>query len=94
MIGGGFRIVQDVPPYILAANEPLEFEGLNVIGLRRRGFANEDILTLKKVYGYIYSKSLNVSQAKEKVLNEFGDNKYVKNVLEFLSRSKRGLVGK
>ena len=94
MIGGGFRIVQDVPPYILAANEPLEFEGVNVIGLRRRGFANEDILTLKKVYGYIYSKSLNVSQAKEKVLNEFGDNKYVKNVLEFLSRSKRGLVGK
>ncbi len=94
MTGGGFRIVQDVPPYILAANEPLRFEGLNVVGLRRRGFANEDIYTLKKAYGYLYDKSLNVSQAKEKIQSELGDNPYVKNILEFLPKSKRGLVGK
>jgi len=94
MIGGGFRAVQDVPPYILAANEPLEYMGLNLVGLRRRGFKLPDIEALKKAYGYIYSHSLNVSQAKEKILNEIGDNELVKNVLEFLSKSKRGLVGK
>jgi UDP-N-acetylglucosamine acyltransferase len=94
MIGGGFRIVQDVPPFILAGNEHLKYSGLNVIGLRRRGFSNEDIATLKKIYGYIYSNSLNVSQAKEKIINEFAGNKYAQVVLEFLSKSKRGLVGK
>jgi len=94
MIGGGFRAVQDVPPYILAANEPLEYKGLNLVGLRRRGFSLPDIEALKKTYGYIYSKSLNVSQAKEKIVEELGDNLLVKNVLDFLSRSKRGLIGK
>ena len=67
MIGGGFRVTQDVPPFILSAGEPLKYSGLNLIGLRRRGFSNDDIMLLKKAYGYIYDHSLNVSQAKEKI---------------------------
>ncbi len=95
MIGGGFRITQDVPPYILGASEPLKYSGINSVGLRRRGFSNEDISLLKKAYGFIYSKSLNVSQAKEKILNEIGtENIYIRNVLNFLNESKRGLIGK
>ncbi len=94
MIGGGFRIVQDVPPFILAANEPLKYRGLNLLGLRRRGFSNEDITALKKAYQYIYSTSLNVSQAKEIIINELADNNSVKDVLAFLERSDRGLIGK
>lgn len=94
MIGGGFRITQDLPPYILAAGYPLKFSGLNVIGLRRRGFSNEDIFALKKAYGYIYDNSLNVSQAKAKIENELIENKFVKNVIEFINNSKRGLIGK
>ncbi len=93
-VGGGFRVTQDVPPFLLVAGEPLQFSGLNVIGLRRRGFSNDDIYTLKKVYNYIYNHSLNVSQAKVKIHEEFGDNIYVQKVLEFLDKSKRGLVGK
>jgi len=49
---------------------------------------------LKKAYGYIYNNSLNVSQAKEKIVTELGDNALVKNVLDFLGKSKRGLIGK
>jgi UDP-N-acetylglucosamine acyltransferase len=94
MTGGGFRITQDVPPYILAAAEPLQFSGLNVIGLRRRGFSNDDIATLKKAYSFIYDKSLNISQAKNKIKDEIGENSYVQVVIDFLERSKRGLVGK
>lgn len=93
-IGGGFRVTQDVPPFILAANEPLKFKGLNVIGLRRKGFSNEDIAALKKAYNYIYDKSLNVSQAKKIVEEELGENQFVREILEFLEKSKRGLVGK
>lgn len=95
MTGGGFRITQDVPPYILTGHHPLQYSGVNLIGLRRRGFKNEDIELLKKVYSFIYDKSLNVSQAKEKIKNEIGqENIYLKNVLEFLNSSKRGIVGK
>ena len=93
MIGGGYRIPQDVPPFTLMAGEPLRYSGLNVIGLRRRGFSNEDIQTLKNVYSLIYNKSLNVSQAVAKVKSEF-NNKYVDAVVEFIGKSKRGIVGR
>lgn len=42
-IGGGLRVSQDVPPYILAAGEPIRFAGLNAVGLRRRGFTREQL---------------------------------------------------
>ncbi len=93
MVGGGYRVSQDVPPFILAAGEPLKYSGLNVIGLRRRGFSNEDIQTLKNAYNNIYDKSMNVSQAMTKVKSNF-QNKYVDNVIEFVGKAKRGLIGK
>ncbi len=93
-VGGGFRVTQDVPPFILTASEPLKFTGLNLVGLRRRGFANDDIMTVKKAYGFIYDKALNITQAKAKIREEIGDHFLVNQVLEFLEKSKRGLVGK
>ena len=92
MIGGGFRIVQDVPPYVLAGNEPLRYAGLNLIGLRRRGFSNNDIMILKKAYQLLYESGLNVSQAKKRIGEELGENQYVKNVLKFLDASNRGII--
>jgi len=94
MIGATSYITQDVPPYIIVAGTPAKYFGLNVIGLRRRGFSNEDIGTLKEAYNYLYDKSLNISQAKAKIDAELSDNKHVKNVLDFLERSKRGISGK
>jgi UDP-N-acetylglucosamine acyltransferase len=94
MTGGGYRVVQDIPPYILAAHEPIRYTGLNVIGLRRRGFSNEDIAVLKNAYSIIYGGSYNLSQAKVKVEQEMGDHPLVKNILDFLSKSKRGISGK
>jgi UDP-N-acetylglucosamine acyltransferase len=94
MIGGGLRITQDVPPYILTSGEPAVFAGLNSVGLRRRGFKAEDIQVLKEVYRLIYNKSFNVSQAVKMIDEKFGDNIYAQKVLNFISRSKRGLIGK
>lgn len=94
MIGGAFRAVQDVPPYILCGEMPLRYSGLNLVGLRRRGFAADDINALKKAYGYIYDHSLNVSQALMKVELELAENKLVQNVIEFIRTSKRGIIGK
>jgi UDP-N-acetylglucosamine acyltransferase len=94
MIAGAAKITQDVPPYILAAHNPAEFNGLNVIGLRRRGFKAEDIQILKETYKYLYDNSLNVSQAVEVIKSKFGNNIYVQKILNFLSGTTRGIVGK
>jgi len=94
MIGGATKVRQDVPPFIIVAHEPAKFAGLNVIGLRRRDFGNEDIEILKETYNYIYDNSLNVTQARKIIESKLDHNVHVQNVLNFLSRSKRGLVGK
>jgi UDP-N-acetylglucosamine acyltransferase len=94
MIGGATKVRQDVPPFIVVANEPAKFAGLNVIGLRRREFGNDDIEILKETYNYLYDKTLNVTQARKIIESKFDHNVHVKNVLNFLSRSKRGLIGK
>lgn len=94
MIGGGYRAVTDVPPFVLAAGEPLYYNGLNTVGLRRRGFSNQDIMKLKEVYSYIFSKELNLSQAKEKIKEKFQDDVLANTVLDFLNESTRGLIKK
>ncbi len=94
MIGAGFKITKDVPPYILAGREPLKFAGLNVVGLRRRGFSNEDIFALKTTFTYLYNAGLNVTAAINKIKNEFPEQPHVLKVLEFITSSKRGIIGK
>ncbi|SVD91364.1 uncharacterized protein METZ01_LOCUS444218, partial [marine metagenome] len=69
-IGGGYRIVQDIPPYILAMHEPLKYSGLNVIGLRRKNFPKEIRSNLKRAYQLIYQSSLNRSQATTQIKEE------------------------
>jgi UDP-N-acetylglucosamine acyltransferase len=92
MIGGGFRAVTDVPPYVMAAGEPLSYNGLNTIGLRRRGFSNEEIKTIKEIYTILFSKEINFGQAKDIVKEKFGDDKYASKILEFLNKSNRGII--
>ena len=69
--GGGFRIVQDVPPYILATGEPLQYAGINSVGLRRKNFNSDIIKMIKKVYTLIYQSKLNLSQAIKQIEEKF-----------------------
>ncbi|WKZ68558.1 MAG: acyl-ACP--UDP-N-acetylglucosamine O-acyltransferase [Melioribacteraceae bacterium] len=94
MIGAATKITQDVPPFVLTGREPMRYMGLNVIGLRRRGFSGEDISTLKKVYSIIYDSGLTLTKAKEKIAEEYGDVPSVKELLDFLQRSNRGIIRK
>jgi len=91
-IGGGFRVVRDVPPYILAASEPLRFYGLNTIGLRRRGFSYNVINTLKRMYSYISDNNLNLSQGLEKIDSQIEKIPEVEHVVDFIKRCERGLI--
>ncbi|NWF50484.1 MAG: acyl-ACP--UDP-N-acetylglucosamine O-acyltransferase [Ignavibacteriaceae bacterium] len=92
MIGGGFRVVKDVPPYVLAGEEPLRFNGLNSVGLKRRGFSSEQLENLKHIYKLIYDSGMNVTQAKEAIKEKYSSDPLAKDVTEFIEKSKRGII--
>ncbi len=92
MVGGAYRVTQDVPPFVLVGGYPIKFEGLNVIGLRRRGFSNQEIKDLKEAYKILFSSGLTLAKSAEKLADSFPDNKNVAEILDFLKRSNRGIV--
>ncbi len=94
MLAGGYKATQDVPPYMMVAGKPLKYSGLNKVGLKRRGFSDDDMETLKKVYNTLYFLHLNFSQAKEKIVQEYQGNKLAEEVVNFLNRSTRGIVAR
>lgn len=94
MIGDGYKVGKDVLPYTLAAGEPLKYYGLNVVGLRRRGFTEDQLNEIKKVYTILYDPKLNVSQAKDKILSEMPGSKYASEILDFINNSKRGIISR
>jgi UDP-N-acetylglucosamine acyltransferase len=91
-IGGGTRVPKDVPPYILAANEPLKFAGLNHVGLRRRGFSAETLAAIRHAYQLIYNSDLNISQAIERIRQEMELTDEIKHIVEFIESSERGII--
>jgi len=93
MIGGGFRVPKDVPPYILAGQDPLMFEGLNAVGLKRRGFSQKTIELLEKTYHLVFRSNLNVSQAVARIKDEVEMAPEVRKVVDFIANSKRGIIG-
>lgn len=92
-IGGGYRVPKDVPPYILAMGEPLTFGGLNSVGLTRRGFSQEAMMSIKRAYKTLFKSKLNVSQALAKIRENGETTPEVRNVIEFIEKSERGIIG-
>lgn len=92
MIQGGSRIPKDIPPYILVGREPITYAGLNIVGLRRRGFSSEKINTIQEIYRYLYLSGLNISQAVEKIENEMPESEEREHILTFIKSSSRGIV--
>ncbi len=91
-IGGGSRVSKDVPPFIKAAGEPLRPVGLNLVGLRRRGFSIQTIAVLKKAYRILFRSNLNTSQAMERISNQLEQREEIRILLEFIVNSQRGIV--
>ncbi len=92
MIGGGFRVIKDVPPYIMAGRDPLCFERLNIIGLKRRGFTQEAIDSLNDAYRVLYLSNLNVSQGIEKIKAAVKITPEVQSLIDFVAEAKRGII--
>jgi len=92
MLQGGSRVGKDVPPYITAGRIPLAYEGLNSIGLKRRGFTAEKINEIQEIYRIIYHRGFNNTQAREYIEKEFPPTEERDEILEFMKGSKRGLI--
>ena len=92
LIGGGFRAVQDVPPFIVAANHPLTYKGVNIVGLKRRGFSKKDINLIKQAYKVFFRSGINRKEALKKIELEFPKTKEIQTILRFLNHSKRGII--
>ena len=92
IIGGTSAVDKDIPPFVTAAGNRAKLYGLNVIGLKRRGFKEETIMALKKAYRIVFRSSLLLSTAIEKVKSEVEDIPEVRQFVEFIeSRSARGI---
>jgi len=94
MIGGGSMVNTDVPPYITTSGYPARYMGLNIIGLRRRGFSDEDIEMIKETYRIYYLSGVNTSEAKEKIAAAYSGQPLINGILSFMEKSTRGIIRK
>ncbi len=94
MIQGGSRINKDVPPYIIVAREPAKYSGLNIVGLRRRGFSNETIKGIHEAYRHIYESGTIVSTAIARIKESGNLIPEVENIINFVEKkAERGIIG-
>lgn len=92
MVGGGSAVNKDIPPYSICGRLPICYAGINIVGLRRRGFESDTIRTIKDIYDMIYFQGYNISDACSKVEAGFPQSEERDNILNFIRNSKRGLV--
>ena len=92
MISGGSLVRKDVPPYTKAAREPLSYEGVNSIGLRRRGSSAEKIGEIQEIYRNLYLRGLNNAKALIKIETEMPATQERDEIISFIRTSDRGVM--
>ena len=92
MTAVGTVVLQDVPPYLMAAGNTATPYGINVEGLKRRGFTAESLSALKRAYRTLYKSGLLLEEAKVKLAEEAKTQPHVQLFVDFLAVSKRGII--
>src|SRR5437588_9355490 len=90
--GGCSKIVQDVPPFLIADGNPAEIRGVNLVGLERAGFSPESVKAIKEAFRLIYRSKLNTGQAIDAVRNQIEPREEVTQLIEFIEKSERGII--
>ena len=91
MIQGGSRTSQDIPPYIIAGKEPIRYAGVNLIGLRRRGFSPDRIRDIHEAYRILYSKGI-LKEGIEEARLAVNASPEVEYIFDFITKSERGII--
>jgi len=92
MIGGASGVGKDIPPYVITGRNPAVYEGVNLIGLRRRNFPVETINEIGAIYRLIYNSGLNVSDACRQIREFFEPSGHRDKILAFIEGSHRGII--
>ena len=94
MVGGGTRTSQDIPPYCMAAREPVAYCGLNLVGLRRRGFSRELIENIHNTYRLLYQRGKLREECLQEIRETVPMSPEIEYILDFVTSSKRGIKKK
>lgn len=92
MVTGLSRIIKDIPPYIMAAKEPLTYSGINFIGLKRKGFEQAKLNEIKEIYKIIFLQKRNTSLALDFIENNFKETIERDKITNFIKHSERGII--
>jgi len=92
ILGGCTKIVQDVPPFMIADGNPAEIRGINKVGMERHDFAPETVREIKEAYRILYRMNLNVKTAAAQICEKLQPLPEIAQLLEFLGTTERGIV--
>ena len=92
MISGGAMIAQDIPPYTIAQGDRAKTIGINLIGLKRRGFPEATTRAIKNAYRLMFRSGLRLEEALERIDREFGTIPEVRHFTSFIKESQRGIA--
>ncbi|WP_457641594.1 acyl-ACP--UDP-N-acetylglucosamine O-acyltransferase [Persephonella sp.] len=92
MVGGASAVDKDIPPYTRAAKNHALLYGLNIVGLRRRGFKPEQIKIIKEAYRILFRKSATLQEGIKEVKEKLPKTPEIENLLEFVKTTKRGIA--
>src|SRR3982074_2133 len=90
--GGCSKIVQDVPPFMIADGNPAEIRGVNLVGLERRNFPAESVKLIKQASRLIHRSKKNTGQALEAVRKELPQSEEIREIVEFVEKTERGII--
>ena len=92
MVGGGTRTGQDIPPFVMAAREPVAYCGLNLVGLRRRGFSRDLIENIHNAYRLLYQRGKLREECLKEIRETVPMSSEIEYILDFVTSSKRGII--
>ena len=90
--GGCSKIVQDIPPFMIADGNPAEIRGVNLVGLERKNYPAESVKLIKEAFRLIYRSKYNTGQALEAVRKELPQSDEVREIVEFIEKTERGII--
>ena len=90
--GGCSKIVQDVPPFMIADGNPAEIRGVNLVGLERNGFPAESVKLIKEAFRLIYRSKYNTRQAIDAIGKELPATEEISQIVEFIEQTQRGII--
>ncbi len=91
-IGGASLIRKDIPPFIKAAREPLTFAGVNSVGLRRRGYSDEQVREIEDIYRILYVQNNNISKGIDAIREGMEETPIREMILNFIEKSDKGII--